>query len=169
MSQNLHLCLASSSRKRNSSSLRLPPELPKPPFNSNGDRSSLKKCLSPRPPLRKVSPKALEYSPSAHSSRWQKKLSAPPESSLSSRQPLCSLRPSPQALWAAQEQLTHHPLWLPAFFGCPRNGSFSLAPFFFFSFFLSSFYWFLKSPSESSTANPGVTHGCLRARHLAKN
>ena len=69
--------------------------------------------------------------------------------------------------WATQEQLTHHPLWLPAFFGCPRNGSFSSAPF--FLFFLSSFYRFLKNPSESSTANPGVTHGCLKARHLAKN
>ena len=36
-------------------------------------------------------------------------------SPLSPLQPqlLCSLRPSPQALWAAQEQLTHHPLWLP--------------------------------------------------------
>ena len=52
-------------------------------------------------------------------------------------------------------------------FGCPRNGSFSSAPF--FLFFLSNFYWFLKSPAESSTANPRVTRGCLRARHLAKN
>ena len=65
--------------------MRLPPELPEPPLNSNGDGSSpSKKCLPQRPPW-KVSPKALEYSPSAHSSRWQKKLSAPPESSLSSR------------------------------------------------------------------------------------
>ena len=38
-----------------------------------------------------------------------------------------------------------------------------------FLFPLSSFYWFLKSPFESSTANPEVTRGCLRARHLAKN
>ena len=62
------------------------------------------------PPLRMVSPKALEYSLSAHSSRWQKKLSAPPESSLSSRQPrkLC-----PPYSFRAPSRFSSHGLFIP--------------------------------------------------------
>ena len=42
-------------------------------------------------------------------------------------------------------------------------------PFSFFLFFCQASIGPSKAHLKSSTANPGVTRGCLRARHLAKN
>ena len=70
-------------------------------------------------PSERSPPKALEYPLSAHSSRWQKKLSAPPESSLSSRQPRklclpCSFRAPSR--FRAPNRFSSHGLFIPLFF-----------------------------------------------------
>ena len=92
--------------------------------------------LSQSPTLCNLSRLLLPFS-SIPSKLSQKNLSPPflrfPLSSLKKislpRPPAAPLLLSPQTLSAAQEQLTHHHLWLPASFCCPRNGSFSSAAF----------------------------------------